>query len=229
LLVTLACAPDGPAAEGVSDPSIGPRARALGMYPRVFAASRLPRVRGDRYLAGVYGFEPDGLPDTGRTGVEDTLGLLFPVLLPPWDGHVSTGVFDPYYDDVVPRFAREGMSHVGREGRVSSLMVGYLRAVHPDRRAVIHSAEVEQETLVAQIRILEGAGVPDDVVEGCLANAGELRLEAVGDGDPAVERRGSGLQVLGVTLCQPSASPVSGSSKAKLHSPFRFVQSRRRN
>ena len=107
------------------------------------------------------------------------------------------------------------------ENGVSALVGGYLRAVHPDRRAVVHSRSGAGAARRPR-RILEGAGVPDDVVEGCLADAGELRLVAVGDGDPAVERRVSGLQVLGVTLCQPLASPVSESSKAKLHSPFRI-------
>ena len=146
------------------------------------------------------GLEPDRLPDPGRPGVEDTLGLLFPVLLAPRNGHVSTGVFGPHYEDLVPGFAREGVCHVGGEWRVSALVGGYLRAVHPDRRAVVHGAEVEQEPLVARRRILEGAGVPDDVVEGCLPDAGELRLVAVGDDYlRSVERRVTGRDVRGDT------------------------------
>ncbi len=100
--------------------------------------------------AAVYGLEPDGLPDPGRTGVEDTLGLLLPVLLAPRDGHVPTTGLRPALRGCCPRFARERVCHIGGERRVSTLVGGYLRAVHPDRRAVVHGAEVEQEPLVAR-------------------------------------------------------------------------------
>jgi hypothetical protein len=141
-----------------------------------------------------------------------------------------TWVFGPYYHDLIPGFTREGERHVGGEWRVSALVGGYLRTVHPDRRAVVNSAEVEQETLVARRRVLEGAGVPDDIVEGRLPDAGEVRLVAVGDDYLPVERGGlPERRSSGVTLCQPLARPTSESSNAKLHSPFRFVQSRRRS
>src|ERR671921_1580313 len=139
--------------------------------------------------AAVHRLEPDRLPDPGRPGVEDTLGLLFPVLLAPWDGHVSTGVFGPHYDDVLPGFACQGMRHVGGERRVSALVEGYLRTVHPDRRAIVHGAEMKQDPLVSRGRVLESAGVPDDVVKGRLPDAGELRLVAVRHSDLASERR----------------------------------------
>ena len=84
--------------------------------------------------------------------------------------------------------AREGVRHIRGERRVSAFVGGYLRAVHPDRRAVVHRAEVEQETLVTQGRRLESAGVPDDVVEGRIANAGELGLVTEGDSDLALDR-----------------------------------------
>jgi hypothetical protein len=139
--------------------------------------------------AAIHGLEPDGLPDPGRPGVEDPLRGLLPVLLAPRNGHVSTGVFGPHDHDVLPCFACEGIRHVGRERSVAAFVRRYLRAVDPDRRTVVHGAEVEQETLVASGRVLEGAGVPDDVVESRLPDAGELRLVAERHGDLAVERR----------------------------------------
>src|SRR5918993_6102678 len=136
--------------------------------------------------AAVYRLEPDGLPDPGRPGVEDPLGLLFPVLLAPGDGHVSTWVFGPHDHDVL---ACECMRHIGRERSVAAFVGRYLRTINPDRRAVVHSAEVEQETLVASGRVFEGASIPNDVVERRLSDAGELRLVAIGNGDLTFERR----------------------------------------
>src|SRR5215211_7810559 len=81
------------------------------------------------------------------------------------------------------------MRHAGGERCVSALVEGYLRTVHPDRRAVVHGAEMKQEPLVSRGRVLESAGVPDDVVKGRLPDAGELRLVAVGDSDLTFERR----------------------------------------
>src|SRR5918998_1635958 len=65
------------------------------------------------YAAVAYGLEPDDLPDPGRAGVEDALGLLLPVLLSPRDGHVSTGILGPYHKDVLT--VSEGIRHVRRE------------------------------------------------------------------------------------------------------------------
>jgi hypothetical protein len=155
----------------------------------------------------VHGLEPDGLPDTGRPRVEDTFGLLLPVLFAPRNGHVTTGVFGPHDQNVLPCFACEGMRDVRGERRVATLVGGYLRTVHPHRRAVVHSAEVEQQTLVAGGRVLEGAGVPDDVVEGRLPDTGELRLVAERHGDLAVERRVTGAQVLQGDTLQAAREP----------------------
>src|SRR5215203_5838831 len=81
------------------------------------------------------------------------------------------------------------MRHVGGERRVAAFVGGYMHAVNPDRCAVVHGAEVEQETLLAGGRVLEGTGVPDDVVEGRLADAGSLCLVAEGDDYLPVEGR----------------------------------------
>src|SRR5215204_1188413 len=144
--------------------------------------------------AAVYRLEPDSLPDPRRPGVEDPLCLLFPVLLASGDGHVSAGVFGPHYQDVLS--GREGVRHVGGERRVTALVRGYPPSVPPDRRAVIHGAEVEQETLVTQRRVIEGACVPDDVVEGSLPDSGVLRLVAERDDYLAVEGRTVRTQLL---------------------------------
>src|SRR5919112_4442321 len=81
------------------------------------------------------------------------------------------------------------MRHAGGERCVSALVEGYLRTVHPDRRAVVHGAEMKQDPLVSRGRVLESAGVPDDIVKGRLPDAGELRLVAVRHSDLASERR----------------------------------------
>src|SRR5215210_171834 len=107
------------------------------------------------------------------------------------------------------------MRHVGGERRVAAFVGGYLHTVHPDRGAVVYGAEVEQETLVIGGRVLESASVPDDVVEGRLADAGELRLVAEGDGDLAVEGRMVRAESGSVSVLPASCEAYIGVVKGK--------------
>jgi hypothetical protein len=167
---------------------------------------------GDASL--IYGLEPHGLPDPRRARVEDPLRLLLPVLLAPWDGGVPRGVLGPHDDHVLsfPQRVRD----VGAKRRVAAFVRSHLRAVDPHRGAVIHGAEVQQQSLVLRAwwRRGEGSGVPDHVVERGIPDAGEPGLVAERYGDAQVERRAAEAQVLcrdaGPTLGEPRVLVVEG-------------------
>src|SRR5215204_886742 len=79
---------------------------------------------------------------------------------------------------------------------MATLVRDHVQAVHPDCRAVIHRAEVKQEAAAVHRCVLEGARVPDHVMESSLTDAGSLCLVAERDSDPPVERRTVQTQVV---------------------------------
>ena len=147
---------------------------------------------GGHRCDGVYRLEPDRLPDPRRPGVEP-FDFSFQYCLPRGWSRLDLGLRPALHD--VSRLRPRGRASRRRRMACVRPRGSYLRTVHPDRRAVV-TAPKWSRTLVARRRVLEGAGVPDDIVEGRLPDAGELRLVAVGDDYLPVERRVTGAQVL---------------------------------
>src|SRR5579871_1309342 len=111
-------------------------------------------------MAGMDGFQPDGLPDAGGAGVPDALAAeLLALRLPA----CALGVGGIVYgnDDLLGSAGLEGVGDIEGEGGVAADVFAQLLAVDPDRRMPIHRAEVEQDAFASPgVRNLERAAIP---------------------------------------------------------------------
>ncbi len=132
-------------------------------------------------------FEPDRLPDTGRAEVvaapRDTGTGLFAARL------VSVlPVFHPQHQtvDALPQIR----SDIQGKRHVPALIVAGFLTIDPDRGAVIHRSEMQQQVLVAPLRRhLKVAAIPNHLVDTFIMDAGKLSLVGEGDMDLPVEFR----------------------------------------
>ena len=136
------------------------------------------------------GLDPDGLPDAGDGGVPDAA----------WPAHLfASGLVSgvgrvPYGDDDGLRFfCFDRVGDVEGEGVVSAPVAADLQSIDPDGGVPIDGAEIEQDASAALVptaalRQFEGAAVPESVVRtDAFHDAGQRRLDGVGDEDLAVE------------------------------------------
>ena len=113
-------------------------------------------------MGGTDDLQPDGLPDAGHGRVPDALGCgnLLPAGLP---GLVS-GVKHLDAESLRPLFHQCG-GNVETEGSVSARMFADLRAVDPDFRLPVHSAEVQENALAGpSFREGECALIPEKIL-----------------------------------------------------------------
>ncbi len=150
--------------------------------------------RGDR-------FEPDGLPDAGRAGVE---AAVVEVQLALLAARLRTAVRVAGADDDGRLLAGLGdVVQVGAERGESAAVPDHLLAVHPDGGVVVDGLEVQYGVLAVPLRgDRDGGAVPDRLHEVDVLDPGQLGLRRERYDDP--------LRQLAVTQAalQPGVRPV---------------------
>jgi len=138
--------------------------------------------------------------------VPDAARFDLPELLAARLGEIFRLILGADHDDLLVAVGAQRPGDVGAERRLPALVRGDELPVKPDLRAIIDRAEVEQQALVRGLlrrraaetappaprgvpgdRVGEGAAIPDDRVEGDIADPARRRLRREGDDDLARE------------------------------------------
>ena len=121
-------------------------------------------------------FQPNALPDAGRAGVENTLGLWLPILLAARHFQIRGVVARLQNNDILTG----SIQHAGNIGRETALSAGVFPdklAVHPQAASVVYRAEVQQYlSVMHRLRQRKAAAIPDSIVKTGVVDAGKLCL-----------------------------------------------------
>ena len=138
-------------------------------------------------MLGIYCLHPNGLPDTGGSGVEATVRMVERALL-TGGLLMLTQMVDGTQRDIVIAFCQL-IGDVKAEGGVSTAMRAYVLTVHVKLRLVVYCAEMQNNTLACprcgNFNIL---AIPDTVHKIGVTDTGKLALGTIRNGDLTVQR-----------------------------------------